>query len=111
MHLTTSSVLRRLLLFGWLAGVCITPLEVSTQALVPFDRTNPVLYLNDDIRDGYTDEYLQALASAGDISLRGAVTQSSVAPFNPGVTVTEMEMVHTLRLNAYFDALASGFRN
>ena len=41
---------------------------------LPYDATCPVVYDNDDHRDVYTDEYLYALASAGQIDLRGIIT-------------------------------------
>ncbi len=43
-------------------------------AELPFDRTCPVFYDNDDHRDVYTDEYLLALAHLGDIELKGMIT-------------------------------------
>ena len=39
-----------------------------------YDYRNPVVYDNDDHRDVYTDEYLLALASAGEITLAGMIT-------------------------------------
>jgi len=50
-------------------------------AVLPYDRTNPVMYDNDYAND-YVDWYLMAVASAGDIQYRGISTSSSVAPFN-----------------------------
>ena len=49
--------------------------------LVPYDRTNPVVYDNDFAND-YTDWYLMVIADAGEISYRGMSTSSSVQPFN-----------------------------
>jgi len=44
---------------------------------LPYDRTCPVVYDNDGVRDVYADEYVLALASAGEISLRGIITSST----------------------------------
>jgi inosine-uridine nucleoside N-ribohydrolase len=41
---------------------------------LPFDRTCPLFYDNDDHRDVYTDEYLMALAHLGEIKLVGLTT-------------------------------------
>lgn len=49
--------------------------------LLPYDKTNPVLYDNDFAND-YSDWYLMVAASAGDFRYRGLSTSSSVAPFN-----------------------------
>lgn len=51
-------------------------METKFQSVVslPYDRSNPVVYDNDDHRDAYTDEYLMALASAGEIQLKGIIT-------------------------------------
>ncbi len=46
----------------------------SQRVVLPYDATCPVVYDNDDHRDVYTDEYLYALASAGEIDLRGIIT-------------------------------------
>lgn len=39
-----------------------------------YSHRNPIVYDNDDHRDVYTDEYLLALASAGEITLAGIIT-------------------------------------
>lgn len=44
--------------------------------ILPYDRTNPVVYDNDSHSDVYTDEFLLALSSAGKIDLRGFITTS-----------------------------------
>ena len=46
-----------------------------TAPLFPYDRTNPVIYDNDNALDVYTDELVMALASAGEIDLRGMIIQ------------------------------------
>jgi hypothetical protein len=43
---------------------------------LPFDRSCPVIYTNNGPGDCYTDEYLLALASAGDLKLRGIITSA-----------------------------------
>jgi hypothetical protein len=48
------------------------------QGAVPYDRASSVIYDNDGaIESGFTDMYVQALASAGIIELRGLVTTCS----------------------------------
>lgn len=49
----------------------------STRIKLPFDQTNPIIYDNDDHRDMYTDEYLFALASAREVSLKGIISTYS----------------------------------
>ena len=48
--------------------------EMRNAVILPYDRTCPVIYDNDDHRDVYTDEYLFALASSGDIELGDIIT-------------------------------------
>ncbi len=40
---------------------------------LPYDRTNPAIFDKDDYLNGYTGEFLLALASAGEIDLRGII--------------------------------------
>jgi len=58
-------------------AVAATGLEMTPKPMarvpLPFDRTCPVIYTNNSNQDCYTDEYLMALASAGDIRLRGII--------------------------------------
>lgn len=50
-------------------------LTATTYAVdLPFDKTCPVVYDNDDHRDVYTDEFLLALAHLGEIDLKGMIT-------------------------------------
>ena len=49
------------------------------ESLLPYNKTNPVLYDNDSHEDMYTDEYLFALAGSGEIDLRGIITTISFA--------------------------------
>lgn len=48
----------------------------SPKVELPYDKSCPVIYDNDSAEDMYTDEYLMALASAGEISLRGIIGSS-----------------------------------
>jgi hypothetical protein len=52
---------------------------MKSNHLLPYDKTNPVIYDNDSHEDTYTDEYLLALASSRDIDLRGIITTISFA--------------------------------
>ena len=65
---------------------------------MPYDKNHPVIYDNDDTRDVYTDEYLMALASAGDIKLLGMITSSSIRPFNKYVSGESYERMVVQRL-------------
>ena len=77
----------------------------------PPERPALVIYDNDDVIDVYTDEYLMALASAGDIRLAGTITSSSVAPFNQWVTAEDYERMVENRAEGVRRALRSGFRS
>ena len=50
---------------------------MSIQSILSYDNSNPVIYDNDSHEDMYTDEYLMALASSGDINLKGIITTIS----------------------------------
>ena len=96
-----------------LAGAAVAELSIlspvaKTESL-PYDRTNPVVLHNDDAIDTYTDEYLLALSSAGEIDLRAMITGSPVAPHNPGVTLEYMLNVVQQRSAITALASASGF--
>jgi hypothetical protein len=52
-------------------------IEMQRQSILPYDKTNPIIYENDEYADVYTDEYLFALASSGEIDLRGLITTIS----------------------------------
>jgi hypothetical protein len=67
--------------FNWKIAVALAlALPAASRELaafpLPYDSTCPVLYDNDSHDDMYTDEYLLALASAGDITLKGIITTS-----------------------------------
>lgn len=87
-------------------------LGIHSQAVVlPYDHTNPAIYVKDDAINCYTDDYMMALASAGDIILVGMVTSSSVAPFNHMVTSEDYERFVAQRAEGIRHARNSGFRN
>ncbi|MDO8686069.1 MAG: hypothetical protein Q7J78_05285, partial [Clostridiales bacterium] len=44
---------------------------------LPYNKLNPIVYDNDSHEDVYTDEYLMALVSSGDIELKGMITTIS----------------------------------
>jgi hypothetical protein len=58
---------------------------------LPYNASCPVIYDNDAVIDVYTDEYIMALASAGEIRLVGMITSSSIAPFNKYVPAEDFE--------------------
>lgn len=72
--------------------------------MLPYDYTCPVIYDNDDHRDVYTDEYLLALASAGEIELRGMITSY---PYD----IKEYEEFLIGRREIVSCARRTGFRN
>lgn len=78
---------------------------------MPYDSTNLIIYDNDETVDVYTDEYLMALASAGDIELAGMITTSSVAPYNRYVSRERYEKMVDDRLQGVIHARNSGLRN
>lgn len=78
---------------------------------VPYDRSDPVLYDNDEAVDMYTDEFLLALASLGRIQLKGMITSSPVTPYDPYVTVQNYERDVADRAELAAKAEASGFSN
>lgn len=58
---------------------------------LPYDNTCPVIHDNDTVIDVYTEEYLMALASTGDIQFVGLITSSSIAPYNRFVPEEDFE--------------------
>jgi hypothetical protein len=88
---------------------------------LPYDRTCPVIHDNDTVIDVYTEDYLMALASAGDIRLEGLITSSSIQPYNIYVPEYDFESdlpISPTRLNFVKNrahgvklARASGFQN
>ncbi len=78
---------------------------------LPYNNYNTVIYDNDDASDMYTDEYMMALASAGDIKLTGIITSSSIAPFNKWVTSDDYDLFVTERSREVRHARNSMFGN
>jgi hypothetical protein len=98
--------------------LCIMTLAFSAQdwmardrSGLPYSRKNPVVYDNDEAVDMYTDEYLMALASLGDIQLKGVLTSSPVAPYDSYVSVENYERDVSDRERLVANARASGFKN
>lgn len=85
---------------------------VRPQAVtLPYDNTNPVIYVKDEAINCYTDDYVMALASAEHISLIGMITSSSIAPFNKWVTSEDYERFVVQRAEGVRNARDSGFQN
>ena len=80
----------------------------NTKKILSYDRTNPVLYDNDSHSDVFTDELLLALASAGEIDLRGFITTS---PENPCVNRETYECDAAGRAGIVALAHVSGMKN
>jgi hypothetical protein len=78
---------------------------------LPFDSSNPVVYDNDSAVDVYTDEYLLALASLGQIRLKGMITTISIVPDNQWVKPEDYEREVRSRQNLTAAAKASGLKN
>lgn len=93
-------------------GVTLLLLLVHNQAIsLPYDSAHPIIYDNDDTVDVYTDDYLMALASAGEINLAGMITSTSIAPFNKYVPSKYYEQAVADREAGVARARKSGFRN
>lgn len=73
-----------------------------------YDRSNPVIYDNDCHSDVFTDELLLALASAGEIHLRGFITTTTV---NPAVNLETYQLDFTCREEIINKAARSGMKN
>jgi hypothetical protein len=76
---------------------------------LPYDRSNPVVYDNDEAVDMYTDEYLLALASVGTIQLKGLITSSPIAPYDIYVTVENYQRDVADRERLVASAKATGW--
>src|SRR5256885_12301541 len=102
--LTTRLVLAQVLVLGLIGCGKINP-------RLPYDNSNPVLYDNDEVVDVYTDAYLLALSSLGEIQLKGFITSSSIAPENRFVPPESYERMVNDRQAVIAAAKASGFKN
>jgi len=78
---------------------------------LPYGPDCPVVYDKDAVSNCYTDDYVMALASAGGIRLKGMLTSSSVAPFNPWVSEEDYEGFVEQRRQAIEVARQSGLRD
>ena len=58
-------------------SLMMLPFGSDSQHELPLYKDCPVIYDNDDHRDTYTDEYLLALSSLGEIDLKGIITTYS----------------------------------
>ena len=83
----------------------------SKLATIPYDGSNPVVYDNDETIDVYTDEYLMALSSLGEIELLGFVTSSSIHPFNKWVSEEDFDRFLREREYGIQAAEQSGFNH
>ncbi len=117
-----STTLSRFSWWGFILAiaVCVSTLAVSFGMsdrgrqgpnFLPYDHTNPVVYDNDGVVDMYTDEYLLALASLGEIHLKGLITSSPIEPYNFYVTAKDYEGAVAEREELVSRARASGFVN
>jgi RNA polymerase sigma-70 factor (ECF subfamily) len=79
--------------------------------LLPFDHTNPVIYENNGSVDVYTNDYVMALASAGDIKLRGMITSTTEPPVNTLVPPGGFETTAKNEAEGVLHARNSGFRH
>ena len=103
--------LSQLIVVSGLLGVVISIyLLLGRHADLPYDSTNPVIYLNDWTND-YVDWYLMALASTEDIDYRGIITSSSVAPFNRHMPARSLDGQVRRRSQIVSIARRSGLRN
>jgi hypothetical protein len=78
---------------------------------LPYDNTNPIIYDKDGVINCYTDDYLMALASAGDINLVGIITSSTIQPYNKHVSLEDYERMVVQRVEGINHARNSGFGN
>jgi hypothetical protein len=106
--------MRRTWLFSGVVfvGISLALTFLSAKVELPYDKSCPVVYDNDSAEDMYTDEYLMALASAGDISLRGIIGSSGGwrEPKFPDPTAI-FERDAAMRVAMVKKARRSGMRN
>lgn len=95
----------------------VTVYNYSTQGSTPptgsfpCSNTNPIIIDNDEYDDVYDQDYLMALASIGEIQLKGIITSSSITPYNPYVLSADFDRMHADKLAAASAATASGLKN
>ena len=78
---------------------------------VLYDASSPVIYDNDEVLDVYTDEYVMALASLGEIQLKGMITSNPLVRETRWVDPGYYETMVANRAKAVAAARATGFRN
>lgn len=90
------------LVIGWLAW------DASAAVTLPYDKTSPIIYDNDSQGDVYAENYVIALASAGEIALKGMVVTSIIDAPN-----TDFSYENAVNFNnaALASAKQSGFLN
>ena len=96
---------------AFVAALVMTACGKPSVIRLPYSASNPVIYDNDAVTDVYTDEYLMALASLGEIQLKGMLSSSSIAPENRWVSESDAESNVNERQKVVAAARASGFRN
>lgn len=84
---------------------------IGKLADIPYNHTSPVIYDNDETIDVYTDEYLMALSSLGEINLLAFITSSSIEPFNKWVSDEDFNRFIKERNYGLMAAKESGFKN
>ena len=80
----------------------------SNNNILPYNNLCPVIYDNDSHCDVFTDELLMALASAGEINLKGIITTS---PENECVNIETYELDAAGREEIVKMARRSGMKN
>ncbi|MFO1417912.1 MAG: hypothetical protein U1E83_04520, partial [Methylotetracoccus sp.] len=85
--------------FAWDASAAVT---------LPYDKTSPIIYDNDSQGDVYAEDYVMALASAGEIALKGMVVTSIIDAPN---TNFSYENAVNFYNSALTSAKQSGFMN
>jgi hypothetical protein len=77
----------------------------------PYANSKLIFYDNDGVEDVYTDEYLMALATEGNIKLLGMSTSTSFSPFNKYVQGKDYEKMLADRALGVSKARKGGFVN
>ena len=91
--------------------ICIFCVNVYSVSL-PYDRKNPVIYINDQLPDNYGSECALALASNGSINLVGNICSYPIDHWmtDSQYTAIKKQYIHHHRL-CHRKALKSGFKN
>jgi len=87
-----------------------TPTPAPTPTPSPAPSGSPVIYVNDQPNDVYTDPYIYALASNGEINLRGLVSSGVDCNCSAGDNYPRTD-TPAKRQKWINDARAAGFRN